>query len=188
MLDAAFLPPPLNRPGEFIVHPFSHQSIGDTLFRWFTGAGSANYPAANVGLFVPFTIPEPITFLKMFWLNGASVAGNLDAGLFREDGTLIVSTGSTAQATINVVQAVTITSTRLDRGRYYLGITGDTASTTQRLVANTGAAGLVQSLGLLEDTACAPPLATNANPASFSAYTRAYIPWVGAQGYRTVGP
>lgn len=165
------------------------QSLGIELFGAnINGPNSQNYIAANVGLFIPFVIPEATTFTKMFWCNGSAVTGNIDVGLFQEDGTLIVSIGSTAQSGTTNAQAVDITDTTLARGRYYLGMTSDTSSISQKVYASLPPAGVLQAFGLVEDASCAPPLSTNANPATFVAYTRAFIPLFGAQGYRTLGP
>lgn len=185
-----FSPNGITRPGEVVIHPWSYQCLGVPLFALSNtnATNSINYPAANVGVFVPFTIPEATTFTKMFWGNGAAVAGNIDVGLFQEDGTLIVSIGSTAQAGTTNIQVVDITDTTLGRGRYYIGMTSDTSGATQKVLASAPSAVIAQCLGLLQDSACAPPLSTSANPATFVAYAQAFVPLVGVQGYRTVGP
>jgi hypothetical protein len=138
-------------------------------------------------VFIPFTVPEPCTVYKMGWGNGAAVAGNLDAGIYKPDGTRLVSTGSTAQSGTTTLQVVDVADTFLDRGTYYLCLDSDTSGATQKVMAVLPAAGIAQALGLLQMSA-ALDLATNANPAVFAKYTRAFIPLVVAQAYRTVGP
>jgi len=177
----------IGRAGAVTVTPWSITSVG--YFLAGTAAASNNYIAVNTGVFIPFGLSEPCTFTKVFWGNGTAVAGNIDAGLFNEDGSLIVAAGSTVQTTTGTLQVVDITDTTLARGRYYLGITSDTSGITQKVLATTGqVAGVCQALGLLQDTSCAPPFSTSANPATFVAYNLAFIPLVGAQGYRTLGP
>lgn len=184
-----YAPPMLARPGAILIHPWSYQSLGVSLYVMGTVPPvSANYIAANVGVFVPFWIPESTTFTKVWWTNGSAVAGNIDCGIFAADGTLIVAAGSTGQLNTTNAQVVDITDTTLARGIYYMGITSDTSGATQKVLASSPAAGIPQSLGLLEDSACAPPFSTSANPATFAAYTRAFIPFFGVQGYRTIGP
>jgi hypothetical protein len=139
-------------------------------------------------VFVPFTVPEAVTITKMGWGNGSAVAGNLDIGLFQEDGTLIVAAGSTAQAGTSRIQVVDITDTTIARGRYYIGLTSDTSGITQKVLSLLPTAGIAQALGLLQDSSCAPPFSSSANPATFVAYAQAFIPLVVAQGYRTLGP
>jgi len=184
-----YTPPMPGRSGEVCITPWSYQSLGVPLAATGQSAPvSANWIAVSVGVFVPFTVPESFTATKMFWQNGTAVAGNIDVGIFLEDGTRVVSAGSTAQATISVIQTVDITDTVLARGRYYMGMTSDTSGITQKVYALAGAAGIYQSMGMLKDTACAPPLSTSANPATFVAYDLAFIPTFGVQGYRTAGP
>lgn len=184
-----YSPPLLARPDAVTITPWSYQSIADAAYTTGQFLPTANnYVAANVGVFVPFTIPEPVLFTKLFWGNGTAVTGNLDVGLFGEDGTLLVAAGTTAQAGTSTLQVVDVTDTLLARGRYYFGLTSDTSAVGQKVLAAVPAAGIAQALGCLEDAACAPPFSTNANPATFAAYTRAFIPLVGAQGFRTVGP
>lgn len=185
----AFQPASRARSGEITIIPSSYQSLGMSTFVMAQPSyGSNNNPGANVGWFVPFTVPEPVTVTKLFWGNGAAVAGNVDAGIFQEDGTRLVSAGTTAQSGTSNLQVVDVTDTRLERGRYYLGLCGDTTGTTQRFLANTSAAGIWQALGVLKDSSCAPPMSTNANPATFEAYDLAWLPLVGLQGFREVGP
>src|SRR5688500_5012668 len=84
------------------ITPFSGaQSIGTGLIAVTTGldtAASAAWPSANLALYVPILIPERITVDRFFSHNGAAVGDNLDLGLYTEDGTRVVSTGSTAQS------------------------------------------------------------------------------------------
>jgi hypothetical protein len=189
MLDSiVYQPPALCRPGEITITPWSYQSLGAALMGMgIVAAASNNFVTANLAVFVPFGVPEPVTITKMFWGNGAAVAGNLDAGIYATNGTRLVSTGSTAQASVSVTQTVDITDTMLARGVYYLALCSDTSGATQKLTANLPAAGIGQSLGLLQQ-ATAFPLASNANPATFAKYVSAFIPMFGAQGYRTIGP
>jgi hypothetical protein len=183
-----YVPAAGGRTSPVVINPWSDQSIGAALQT--TGQGSAglqNYIAANVGVFVPFVIYEAVTFTKLGVMNADAVAGNIDLGLFQEDGTLIVAAGTTAQSGVSAQQTVDITDTSLARGRYYLGITGDTGGVTQKVYGVVPVAGIAQALGLLEDSSCAPPFSTSANPATFVAYSRAFIPLIMAQGFRVLG-
>jgi hypothetical protein len=186
VLDSiVYQPPALYRPGEITITPWSMQSLGVGLYT--TGQGvvaSQNFVTASLAVFVPFYVPEPVTITKLFWSNGAAVAGNLDAGIYNEAGTRIVSTGTTAQATINVVQSADVTDTGLARGVYYLAFASDTSGVTQKVMAVLPAAGIAQSLGLLQMAAAFVLPAT----ATFAKYASAFVPMVGAQGYRAIGP
>lgn len=179
-------PLPAQRPGEVVVSPWSMQSIGVPMY---TGGSltiaAAAWPAIGLVIYVPFSVPEPVLVTKLWWGVGAA-AGNLDCGLYQEDGTLIVSTGTTAAAGSAAVQSVDITDTLLARGAYYMALVADT-TTTLTIERSAPAAGILQSYGLLEQASVTLPLATNASPATFAKYTRAYVPLFGLQGYRTVG-
>lgn len=188
-MDALYAPPMLARPGEVTITPWSYQSVGAMLFASDQGGPAGqNYVAANVVVFVPFWVPEPTVITKLFWANGNAVAGNLDVGVYDEGQNLLVSAGSTAQATISVLQVIDVTDTVVARGRYYLAIVSDTSDATQKLHAVLPAAGIPQSFGLLEQASVTLPLSTGASPATFAKYTRAYVPLFGLQAYRAIGP
>jgi hypothetical protein len=180
---------PSRKPALTTISPWSSlQSLGVSLFACGQGApASQNYVAVGVAVFIPFWVPVSILIRKMGWGNGAAVAGNIDVGIYKTDGTLLVSSGSTAQSGTSTLQVVTVADTFLPRGQYYFAMDSDTSGATQKVIAVLPAAGIPQALGLLEMTA-AVPLATNASPATFAKYARAFVPLVMAQGYRTVGP
>jgi hypothetical protein len=180
--------PALARPGEVIITPYSYQSLGVALRTMAqTDPAAAAWPAANLVIFVPFWVPEAVTMTKMFYGIGASGTANLDMGIYAEDGTRLVSSGSVAASGSTTTQVIDITDTTLARGRYYMAMEADTV-TTFTAFSKAPAVGICQALGLLEQASVAIPLSTNASPATFAKYTRAYIPFVGVQGYRTVGP
>jgi hypothetical protein len=186
MLDSiVYQPPMLARPGEITITPWSYQSIGVELF----GTGLAtpatnNFVTVNLAVFIPFGVPEAVTITKLFWGNGAAVAGNLDAGIYDTAGNRLVSTGTTAQSGTTTLQVIDVTDTTLARGLYYLAFASDTSGITQKVIAALPAAGIPQSFGLLQmASAFVLP-----NPATFAKYASAFVPLVGAQGYRTVGP
>ena len=182
--------PMLARPPELQITPWSYQSLGPQLrfCGQIANALSQNYVTANLVVYVPFWVPESVTFTKMFWVNGTAVAGNYDVGIYTTDGTRLVSMGSTAAAGISQIQTVNITDTTVARGTYYMAIVSDTSGTTQKILAALPAAGIPQALGLLQQASVTLPLSTNASPATFAKYTSAFVPLFGVQGYRTVGP
>lgn len=187
MLDLGFTAPGTYRPGGIVLTPWSHQSIGTSLFTTAQIAiAAAAWPAANLVIYVPFGVPEPVTITKVFYGIGAA-AGNIDMGIYQPDGTRLVSLGTTAAAGASTIQVGDIVDTTLARGVYYFALVADTV-TTLTIQSRNPAAGIAQSLGLLEQASVTLPLSTNANPATFAKYTRAYVPLVGVQGYRTVGP
>lgn len=188
-LDVAAFTPPLVGPTDLFITPWSLQSLGPQLQA--TGQrnlASQNYITASLVVYVPFWVPETVTFTKMFWLNGSAVAGALDVGIYAADGTRLVSSGSVSQAGTSRIQVTDIGDTTVARGTYYMAILSDTSGVTQKLFALLPAAGIPQSLGLLQQASVTIPLSTNASPATFAKYASAYIPYIGVQGYRTIGP
>lgn len=183
-----FLPPMFNRPGEIVISTWTRQSLGVPLIALGQSAAGQGYIAANLVLYIPFHVPEATILTKLFWVNGNAVTGNLDIGLYQTDGTLLVSSGTTAQTGTNTIQITDITDTAIARGTYYFGIVGDTTGATQKLFAALPAVGIMQALGILEQASVTLPLATNASPATFAAVSHAFVPIIGALAYRAVGP
>jgi len=184
-----FNPGSRSRPPDMSITPYSYQSLGVPLRLCAQESpASQNYIGVGTVVYVPFWISESVTFTKMFWVNGAAVAGNLDVGIYGTDGTLLVSKGSTGQVGVSQLQAVDITDTTLYRGTYYMAIVSDTSGVTQKILAVLPSAGIPQSLGLLQQASVTLPLSTGASPATFAKYASAFIPMFGVQGYKTVGP
>ncbi len=137
-------------------------------------AASAVWPAANRALYLPVELSAPLTVQRAFWINGATVAGNVDVGIYAANGTRLVSSGSTVMAGASAVQQVAITSTYLPPGRYWLAMASDSATAT----FNRGAVGsslLLRVCGVQEQAAAfaLPATSTFANPSSD------YYPFVG---------
>jgi hypothetical protein len=72
--------------------------------------GSVAWGTANLVLYLPFTLPWTYTVRRIFWVNGAAVAGNVVAGIYSMAGTQLYATAATAQAGTNVSQYVTLPS------------------------------------------------------------------------------
>jgi hypothetical protein len=169
---------------QIVLGTMSIQSVGYGAQECNAGTvGGAAWPAANLVIYTPFWVAEPTTVTKVWW-NVVAVAGNIDLGIYDSAGTLLASAGTTVVAGANTLQTVDITDITLARGNYYFGMVADTV-TTLSLGRVAPAAGICQALGLLEQTSVTLPLATNASPATFAKYTRAYIPDCGLLGFRT---
>lgn len=112
------------------------QNLG-ALFQ-LSSAASQVWPAANRTIHIPFNVESPFLIKVFFWANGGSVTGNVDAGIYSGGGTLITSTGSTAQAGTNTVQSVTLgTPVLLQPGQHYMA-----------LVCSSGSAQMVQNISM----------------------------------------
>lgn len=137
--------------------------------------GSAVWPAANRAIFVPFALAGQYPVVKVWWANGAAVAGNVDCGVYSVDGTLLLSAGSTAQAGTSIVQSVTLgTPVLLEAGSYYMALAASSASAQFLRQPNATIAGM-QLCGMAQQ-ASALPL-----PATFTLATVAsqYVPFFG---------
>jgi len=88
--------------------PFQAASNGNA---WF---------AINCPMAVPFAINTPVIAYQLGWVNGTSIGGNVDVGIYDTAWNRIVSTGSTAVSGTGLqAQYVNITDTALLPGRYY---------------------------------------------------------------------
>lgn len=132
------------------------------------------WPSANLAIYVPFFLSKPITFSTMFWMNGSTVAGNVDVGVYAEDGTRIVSKGSTAAAGTTTLQVVTVTTTTIGPGLFYLALA---CSSTSELVYKTiiGQVLRTKFTGMAQQATALPLPAT----ATFATVGQDYVPLVG---------
>lgn len=142
--------------------------------------GSATWPTANLAILFPIRVPVQQPVSQIFWLNGAAVSGNVDAGIYTMDGTRIYSTGSTAQSGISSIQTVSFTEITLGPASYYLALSvNNTTATIQRITATLGAF-VPQVIGLAEVASSFALPAT----LTLASATNNYIPAVGiASGY-----
>lgn len=148
-------------------HSFG-QAMGLTTANNYT---SHAWPSANSAIYVPFVVAYPVTIVKIFWQNGSAVSGNIDVGIYGQDGTRLVSIGSTAQSGTTAVQSVDITDTTLSQGLYYMAMALDNA-TGQIYSIIPLAAAVVRSAGVYSQaTAFALP-----STATYAGNTLAIIP------------
>lgn len=116
---------------------------------------SAVWPSANQALYVPFWTPVPLVIARILVLNGAAVSGNLDVGIYDQDGTRLVSSGSTAQAGVSDVQEIDITDTLVGPGRFYAALALDNTTGTN-LFFGSNSANQVRLLGVLLQASAFP--------------------------------
>ena len=140
------------------------------------GAGLAFLASAlttNEAFYIPFTIWEAITAVSMFCVNGGTVSGNVDVGLYSASGSRLVSSGSTAQAGINNLQSFDITDTILAPGRYFLALAVDNVTGTY--FAYTTVRSIMKAVGVLSQATAFPLPAT----ATFGVLAQTRLPLVG---------
>jgi hypothetical protein len=95
-----------------------------------TARVSAAWGTANLALFVPVPCNGPFKIKRVAWENGSTASGNVDMGVYTAEGKLVVSSGSTAQGTVNVQQVVDVTDTDIPPGLYYLALALSSATGT----------------------------------------------------------
>lgn len=118
------------RASEFVINTASEIAIGTQLVASLITRASAVWPTANKAFFIPFQVHEEVTAHKLYLNNGSAVSGNIDLGIYEEDGTRLVSTGSTAQAGTSTLQIVDITDTVFGPGRFYMAVAIDNVTGT----------------------------------------------------------
>ena len=153
----------------------SEVSLGVEIAARLLSDASATWPLTNKAFYVPFVVTESITVKRLWVHNGTVVSGNIDVGIYEEDGTKLVSSGSTAQAGISQRQVFDIADTVLAPGRYYFGAAMDnTTGTVWRFSTLTGS-----MMGVWEEDS-AFPLPASATFAATTGGLYVYIPIVGA--------
>lgn len=123
------------------------------------GVTSTTWPALNRAQFVPFLVLAPFTVRQVFWVNGATVNGNVDLGVYRENGgSPLVSAGSTVQSGVSVIQSVDVTDTLLAPGAYYMALTSSSGTAT--FLARSANIDTItrRALGMLAQSSFGPPL------------------------------
>lgn len=166
----ADFPSTLINPPIGVIHSLSMCSLGDlVVVRKQAFTTSTAWTTANRAIFIPFTTEVTVTAFQMAVENGATLGGNLDVGIYDINGTRLVSSGTTAQAGISVMQTFNIADTVLTPGYYFMAMSTD--STTATYIGSPVVSGLgefLRSLGVQEQTSAfvLPATATFANPAS----------------------
>lgn len=166
--------PQVQEHNRVTVCPASPECIGSELIAASqSGASGQVWPTANRAIFVPFRMLQPFIVVKLLVANGGTASGNLDLGVYDDQGNRLVSKGSTAQAGTSVVQALDTTDTLIGPGNYYLGCAMD--GTVGTCEAYTPTLPIAQSMGVLSaSTAFALP-----DPVTFVAAQDAFIPVIG---------
>jgi hypothetical protein len=141
-----------------VISTFATEMLGGNLAAGGLGTpASAAWPGANLAIFYPFCLAGFYLVRKLWWANGATATGNVDAGIYTIGGARLTSTGSTAQAGTSVVQSVTLgTPLLLASGSYYMALAASSASAT--FLRHSIGARALNRFGMAEQTASAFPL------------------------------
>ncbi len=171
-----FAPAAPFHPAGIVISPMSYESLQTALRGNATSAAAAvAYPAANLALYIPFVLSAPINIQSVFWVNGTVTGGNCDVGIYNDDGTKVVTLGSTARGSVStVITSTGLTDTVVGAGRYYMAFLCD--STANIFAWAPGSGGVCEAYGILEQAVGAANLPS---PATFTLTTRNYIPVFG---------
>lgn len=121
--------PVIAQPAPLMISTFSRAGHGVPL-----AGAAAPAPAstvlgvANFGIFWPIQIDDPVRITKAFVMNGATINGNFDIGIYDLGLSRIASTGSVAQSGANALQEVDIADFTLDPGAYHLAFCASSAT------------------------------------------------------------
>lgn len=135
-----------------------------------TGGTSAVWPAANRAIYVPFIVNKQVTAFQIAFQVGTQ-SGNLDVGIYNEQGVRLVSSGSTAVAAPGL-QAVNITDTTLTPALYFMAMCVDNVTAAFMRFSGISAIWL-QAFGVQQQ---AVGVVTLPDPATFANPASAYVP------------
>lgn len=145
-------------PTPFMISPASRLSIGTELAGLIASLfADFAWQTANMAVYVPFVVAETVTVVKMWVLNGATVSGNVDVGIYNAAGTKQVSMGSTAMAGANLIQEFDVADTALTAGQYYMAMAVD--NVTASFIAwgiSPNVIGMTKSLGIASQLTAFP--------------------------------
>lgn len=171
--DAGYSPPSLEWHGLTIGTQHYYTPLLHPLCQ-ATNSVSTAWPTASLAMYLPIYVRDPVVVVQVWWLNGATVSGNLDAGIYTETGTQLYHTGSTVQAVVNAPQVVVIPGgLQLWPGRYWYGTSFD--NTTATIFCWTNPTVPMQMMFGMQQQASAFPLPTTA---TFAHAANIFIPHV----------
>jgi hypothetical protein len=128
-------------------------------------------------LYLPVLLEQPMQVTEVWWFNGATVAGNVDCGLYTDNGIRLGNGGTTVQAGTSTIQSVS-TNFLAPRGVAYIALVGSVGTQTFYALSDYGHADWL-ACGMLQGTAVLPLPAT----ATFASNDPAgYLPAFGFTG------
>jgi predicted phage gp36 major capsid-like protein len=136
--------------------------------------GVATWPSANLAIYVPVMVVEPVTVVQLACVVGTTAAGNIDLGIYDDAGNRLVSSGSTAIGGTGTIQNVDVTDTPLLPGVHYFAMNCSTTTTATFNRTNMSAVDL-RACGVRQQAVGAVALP---NPATFAVHAQAYAPFV----------
>lgn len=172
---------PFRQIPDLWVTPFSEDSIGRELVNTVAGAyGSSVYPTANMAIYVPWWVTEPVLVTKLGAGIGGVSSGNLDIGIYNSAALLpttkVITAGATAVGTISTAQEVNIADTALVPALYFLAFWCSNTTAAFQRVQLGGGLQVGKLLGICSEIV-ASNLPATATPVTAS---QSYMPEFGA--------
>jgi hypothetical protein len=133
-------------------------------------AAAAAWPTANMAILQPFRVAHPFTTNRMETINGGTVSGNIDVGIYSADGKKLTSIGSTAQTGTSASQNFNYADYKFAPGLYFMAIAMN--NTTGQLDRWNISAHFLRAMGVYK-MASAFPLP---DVITFEAMSVAYLP------------
>jgi hypothetical protein len=91
-----------------------------------TSPNSQVWGGIGRAVYLPFVLWRPATAYTMFWVNGTTLSGNVDAGIYDRTGLKLASIGSTTQAGASDMQEVAFASpVNLGAGYFFMALALD---------------------------------------------------------------
>ena len=137
--------------------------------------GTAAWPSADRIIYVPLRIPEAFTVLRVFWVNGGTVNGNTNVGLYDPSGNKLWELGSTAQSGTNRTQFADVSPDQAHAaGLYYAAL--QHSNNTGQFGRATPAVYTLLRQGVMQEAAGSFALPASA---TFASITTGYLPVFG---------
>lgn len=160
------------------IGPGTKESVGEAMGT--QGWTDTNNSTSNRSILWPFRIYQEITVKQLMCMNGRTVSGNLDMGVYTIDGRLVGHTGAKAQAGTHRPQAVAV-NFNLAPGTYWLALVLDNTSgffyrrspTLAGLAQSAGVSQVLSNFPLAESITPVPITTTNLFLVSLS--TRSFL-------------
>lgn len=143
---------------------------------------AAAWPLNNLAVGYPFRAVVPLTIKQFWWVNGSTLSGNIDMGVYDIDGNLITSiwfqngNAAVAQAGSSAFQGFTLaTPWTFGPGIFYVMFAASSSTGVFWRLAPLGGVSVQRMLGMVQQVS-ALPLPTTA---TFASITNAVCPMAG---------
>lgn len=156
------------------ISSFSPESVGREIGAMVGGLTSSSaWGTANLAVYIPFEVYNPLSIVNGAFTVGTVVAGNVDLGIYNSFGDLLTSAGSTLVTGASTINILNFTDVTLNPALYYMAIAFDTTTVTLTTFTSLSNPEL-RSIGVFQQTTAFPLPAT----AVFALNTQTQIPFV----------